>query len=321
MLTAKDIRGVVAIVPTCAKPGADDWRNEDTVDLDETARVVDQLIKDGATCILTNGTTGECATLLWEEHQAFAQVVIDVTNKRVPLFVGTTTLGTRETIRRLRTVMDMGADGTLLGIPMWQAPTVETAIAHYKMVSEAVPKASIFVYANQQAFRFPFGPAFWGHMHREVPAAIGAKYQDTANYLAALEACENSVNLVPVYSQIYGFARLSPETATACWNHAVQPGPMLTMMDALGKQDFETAKEIQKDFLWAARTQNPPLSMEVFGQFNIQLEKLRQEATGYVKAGPMRPPYHLIPEHMAEGAREGGRRWAQLAEKYAQVPA
>jgi trans-o-hydroxybenzylidenepyruvate hydratase-aldolase len=321
MLSHRDIKGVIGIVPTCAKPGADDWRNEDTVDLDETARVTEQLIQDGVGCILTNGTTGECATLLWEEHKAFAQTVIDVTRKRVPLFVGTTTLSTRETIRRLRTVMDMSADGTLLGIPMWQAPDMQTAVIQYKSVAEAVPNAAIFVYANSQAFRFPFPPAFWGIMHREVPQVVGAKYQDVGNYLASVEACEGQINLAPVYSTLYANYRLSPETATACWTHATHPAPVLALFDALHKNDWVRAKEIQKDIEWAGRTQNPPLSREVFGQYNIQLEKIRQEATGYVKAGPMRLPYTYMPENMVEGAKEAGRRWAQLVEKYTKVAA
>ncbi len=321
MLAHRDIKGIIGIVPTPAKPGADDWRKEDTVDFDEAARVTNQLIKDGVGCMLTNGTTGEASTLLWEEeHKPFAEVVIETARKRVPLFIGVTTLGTRESIRRARHFVDMGADGILLGIPMWQAPTMEEAVAHYKMVSEAVPNANIIVYANTQAFRFAFPPAFWGIMHREVPAVIGAKYGNMTNLLASLAACENSINLAPVYSGLYQFSLLSPETSTACWSHVVQLGPMHAMLDAVGKGDMAKAKEVQDDFQWARSTQDPPLSPEVFGQFNIQLEKLRMDAAGYCKAGPMRPPYHLIPEKMAEGAREAGRRWKVIAEKYANVP-
>ena len=46
------------------------------------------------------------------------------------------------------------------------------------------------------------------------------------------------------------------------------------------------------------------------------MEKIRIEAAGYCKAGPIRPPYNFMPEPYAERARENARRWRQLCEKY-----
>lgn len=65
-LQADDINGAWVIMPTPATPNADDWRVENTVDLDETARIVERLIQAGVNGILSNGTFGECATLTWE---------------------------------------------------------------------------------------------------------------------------------------------------------------------------------------------------------------------------------------------------------------
>ena len=67
MLHADDIKGVYAIVPTPAKEGADHWSATDTVDLDESARMIDRLIADGVDAIIALGTTGECATLTENE--------------------------------------------------------------------------------------------------------------------------------------------------------------------------------------------------------------------------------------------------------------
>jgi trans-o-hydroxybenzylidenepyruvate hydratase-aldolase len=314
VLTAKDIKGWVGIVETPAKPGADDWRLENTVDLDETARIAELMIKDGASCYLAQGTGGECPTLLWEEQKAYAGVLLETVKKRIPVFVGTTTLSTRDTIRRLRAMMDMGANGTLLGIPMWQAPTMEVALAHYKMVAEAVPSANIFVYANQQAFRFAFAPGFWGAIHRQVPAVIAAKYQDVAGLLPSLEASENAINFVPVYNTFYTFALLSPETTTATWTHSMQPSPVLALLDAVKKRDMVRAKQIQNDI--RKTSVGPPIPRDVFGQYNIQLVRDHDEAAGYIKRGPARPPYHVMPEKMVEEAKEHGRKWKELAEKY-----
>ena len=55
MLTAQDIHGLYAIIPTPAKSGAERFDATDTVDVDETVRLIDALIRDGATGIIVLG--------------------------------------------------------------------------------------------------------------------------------------------------------------------------------------------------------------------------------------------------------------------------
>ena len=47
MITAQDLKGALAIMPTPAKEGADRLDATDTVDLDETARRTESLVRDG----------------------------------------------------------------------------------------------------------------------------------------------------------------------------------------------------------------------------------------------------------------------------------
>src|SRR5438445_7969753 len=114
MLSAADITGVYAMVPTPCKPGEDTWEATDSVDLDEAARMTEQLIRDGIGGIAACGTTGECAALLWEEKRAFIDAVVQVSSHRVPVFAGATALGTRETIRQMKGLRDVGADGAFV---------------------------------------------------------------------------------------------------------------------------------------------------------------------------------------------------------------
>ncbi len=51
MISAKDLNGALAIMPTPAKEGADRLDAVNTVDLDETARLTESLVRDGATGI------------------------------------------------------------------------------------------------------------------------------------------------------------------------------------------------------------------------------------------------------------------------------
>ncbi|HLH23609.1 MAG TPA: dihydrodipicolinate synthase family protein [Chloroflexota bacterium] len=320
MLRAPDIRGMYAIIPTPAKPGAERLDATDTVDLGETARVVDQLLRDGTTGIIALGTTGECATLTQADYEAFVDCVLATVNKRVPTFIGTTALGGQAAVKRMRFVRERGADGTLLGLPMWQPCTTEMAVKYYAEMSEVFPDLAIMVYANARAFRFDFSPEFWGAVARQAPTVMAAKYSNAKMLPACLAASGDRINYVPNEGFVYRFAELSPATTTACWATAASmgPQPVVALMDALLSGDMARAKQISDDCAWAGQPVDHIIeSPEVFASYNIQLEKIRIDAAGYCKAGPVRPPYDVMPEEYAEQARECGRRWAQLCQKYA----
>jgi trans-o-hydroxybenzylidenepyruvate hydratase-aldolase len=322
MLSAWDLRGLYAIIPTPAKEGSERWDAVNTVDLDETARIVDRLIRDGVSGIIALGTTGECATLVYEDYEAFVDCVLATVNERVPTFIGSTALGLHEIVRRIRFSRERGAAGTLLGLPMWQPCTVEMAVKFYATISEAFPDFAIMVYANSRAFRFDFSSEFWQRVVKCAPTVMSAKFSNAQNLLSVLEASDGRVNFVPIDSAAYEFAILSPTTTTACWSTAASMGPQpaLAMIEAVLAGDMERAKAIAADLAWANApcddlVQNPAL----FASYNIQFEKIRINEAGYCKAGPVRPPYNVMPETYIAAARECGRRWVQLCQKYARV--
>jgi dihydrodipicolinate synthase/N-acetylneuraminate lyase len=66
-LTAKDLSGVLAMMPAFSTPDAVDIRATQTIAVDNLKEGVDRIIKDGAKNIATTGTYGECYNLLFEE--------------------------------------------------------------------------------------------------------------------------------------------------------------------------------------------------------------------------------------------------------------
>jgi len=319
MMKPSDLRGVYAIIPTPAKAGADRWDATDTVDLAETARVVNRLIGDGVDGLIVLGTTGECATITAPEYEAFVECVLATVRKRLPTFVGTTALGTHEVVRRTRFAADRGADGILLGLPMWQPLTVDMAVEFFRGISEAFPGLALMVYGNNRAFRFSFPPEFWARVVELAPTLMAAKYSRPKALLESLAAAKGRVHFLPHDGGVSKFAELSPTTTTACWSTAASmgPEPVLAQMRALLANDTAALRSIATDLAWAREpigeiTSDPDL----FATYNIQLEKIRIEAAGYCKAGPIRPPYNIMPEPYAERARENARRWRKLCEKY-----
>jgi trans-o-hydroxybenzylidenepyruvate hydratase-aldolase len=319
-LTSADITGAWAIIPTPAKDHASDWRSEDTVDLGETARVVDELIKAGIDGILSLGTLGECATLSWEEKRAFMATVVETVRGRVPYFGGTTSLNTRETVRQTHAAHDLGVYGTMLGPPMWCYPDLPTVIRFYQDVAEACPDMAICVYANPEAFKFEFPRAFWAQI-TQVPQVVAAKVVGIASLEADLRLSKSQIRLLPVDSNFYAAARIAPDDCTAFWSGGALCGPavQIRLRDevAAAKKsgNWAAAKELSAAIGAASARLMPNGSFAEFSKYNIGLEKARMNAAGWMKAGPCRPPYHLVPEDYLKGARESGKMLAALHAK------
>src|SRR5262245_57296750 len=107
-MTARDLRGLYAIIPTPAKANANRFDATDTVDLDEAKRAVNALVGEGINGLIALCTTGECATLLRNDYNSFVECVMETVNRRVPTFIGATALGAHEVVDRMRFVRDRG---------------------------------------------------------------------------------------------------------------------------------------------------------------------------------------------------------------------
>jgi len=320
MLTAKDIRGMYAIIPTPAKAGSENIEATQTVDFEETTKLINKLLADGASGLIALGTTGECATVSSEEYTGLVDCILNTVNKRVPVFIGTTALGSYDAFKRLKFIHEQGADGSLLGLPMWQPLTPEMAVGYYKSVSESFPQLAIMAYANARAFRFDFNPEFWGTISRAAPTVTSAKFSNTKVLEAALDATGGRINFVPIDSSAYEFYNLAQETTTACWATAASMGPQpsIALMKAIERNDKEAAKLISMDIAWANEVIDEIIADPItFASYNIQFEKARISAAGYCNPGPVRPPYNFLPEEIRIKCEENGKRWTEICSKYA----
>lgn len=108
--------------------------------LDEKAlsELIEWHIAEGTNAIVPCGTTGESATLDYEEHYRVIEVTIKVVNGRVPVIAGTGANATDETIMMTRKAKELGADAVLLVAPYYNKPTQEGLYRHHKAIAEAV---------------------------------------------------------------------------------------------------------------------------------------------------------------------------------------
>lgn len=322
-LEVDDVHGLYAIMPTPATPDAADPAADNTVDHEEASRAAERLVGDGVAAILANGTFGEGATLTWDEQRAFARTLVETVAQRVPVFVGATTLNTRDTISRARALRDLGADGLLLGRPMWSTCDDRAIVDFYTAVATAVPELAIIIYDNPEAFKGKISPAVFGQL-AGVPQIIASKCSSLSGaFLADLAAVAGRMRMLPVDREWYYAWRWAVDDVTACWSGAASCGPnaITHLARCIASNDEPGARAVSEQLRAAGRTFIPNGDFGLFAKYNIQLEKVRIDEAGYMKAGPARPPYSALPDDFAEGARESGRRLAALHEQFRPVTA
>jgi len=108
--------------------------------LDEKALtdLIEWHISEGTDAIVPCGTTGESATLEYDEHYRVIELTVQVVNGRVPVIAGTGANSTSETVMMTEKAKTIGADGALLVVPYYNKPTQEGLYRHYKTVAESV---------------------------------------------------------------------------------------------------------------------------------------------------------------------------------------
>ena len=108
------------------------------VDEERLRQLVEFQIENGTDGIVPCGTTGEASTLDYDEHMNVIDIVIQQTNKRVPVMAGTGSNSTAEAIELTRKAKNLGADGVLLVTPYYNKPTQEGLYRHFKAIADSV---------------------------------------------------------------------------------------------------------------------------------------------------------------------------------------
>ena len=126
---------LVALVTPMKSDGDIDWA--------ALERLVEYHVSNQTDGIVAVGTTGESATLDFDEHNEVIRKVIDLAGGRLPVIAGTGANSTREAIELTEKAAAMGADACLLVTPYYNKPTQEGLYLHYRAIAEAVDTPQI----------------------------------------------------------------------------------------------------------------------------------------------------------------------------------
>lgn len=100
--------------------------------------LIDFHISNGTDGIVPCGTTGESATLSYDEHNRLVRFTVEASAGRVPVIAGTGSNSTDEAIYLTAYAKQCGADAALLITPYYNKPTQEGLYRHFKQISEEV---------------------------------------------------------------------------------------------------------------------------------------------------------------------------------------
>ncbi|MEE4242746.1 MAG: 4-hydroxy-tetrahydrodipicolinate synthase [Desulfopila sp.] len=133
----KNYRGAFTAIVTPFRDGQVD--EQSFIDL------IEFQIAAGINGIVPCGTTGESATLGFDEHKRVVELTVKTVAGRVPVIAGTGANNTLEAIEFTESAKESGADAVLSVAPYYNKPSQQGIYEHFKAIAKAVD-IPVFLY-------------------------------------------------------------------------------------------------------------------------------------------------------------------------------
>jgi 4-hydroxy-tetrahydrodipicolinate synthase len=111
--------------------------NSGGIDYASLAELVEFHIQNNTHGIVAVGTTGESATLPFEEHIKVIQYIVECCSGRIPVLAGTGANSTAEAVFLTKQVEKLGVDGFLSVVPYYNKPQQAGLVAHFNAIADA----------------------------------------------------------------------------------------------------------------------------------------------------------------------------------------
>jgi 4-hydroxy-tetrahydrodipicolinate synthase len=121
------------------------FKEDESVDFDALARLIDYQIKNGTDYLVVLGTTAETPTLTETEMNEIVDFIIGRVNGRLPLVLGMSGNNTKALVEKIKSSSFDGFDAIMCVVPYYNKPSQEGIYRHYKAIAE-VSKKPIILY-------------------------------------------------------------------------------------------------------------------------------------------------------------------------------
>ena len=263
---------------------------DESLDEEGLRRNIEYLNKTGIAGIVPCGTTGESATLTFEEHKRVVEIAVDAST--VPVIAGTGSNNTREALELTRHAAEAGADAALLITPYYNKPNDRGMYEHFRTIAE---KCNIPIVLYNVPKRTGI----------DLKPDLVAKLSKVKNIVAIKEASGSLSQQSRIIEQTRGsdFVVLSGDDDLTLPTISlgakgvvsvvanVAPRKTVAMVDAALKGDYEKARELHYELA--------PLVRAMFLETNPIPVKTAHKYLGLAN-GPLRPPMAaMTPENEA----------------------
>jgi len=121
------------------------FKKDGRIDENGFASNIEWLIKKKVAGIIPCGTTGESATLAWDEHKRLIEIAVATASGRVPVIAGAGSNNTEEACNLVMHAEKSKADAVLCIVPYYNKPTQEGMYQHFKMIASKI-SIPVFLY-------------------------------------------------------------------------------------------------------------------------------------------------------------------------------
>lgn len=264
------------VFPAIITPFQEDF----SLDEEGLRRNIEFLSNAGISGIVPCGTTGESATLSFEEHKQVVEIAVDCS--KVPVIAGTGSNNTREAVELTKHAADVGADAALLITPYYNKPNDRGMFEHYRTIAEKC-NIPIILYNVPKRTGIDLKPD------------LVAKLSKVKNIIGVKEASGSLSQVSQVIEQTRGsgFTVLSGDDDLTLPIMAlggsgvisvvanVAPRKTMAMVEAAAKGDLERARNLHFELA--------PLVRSMFLETNPIPVKTAYRLMG-LAAGPLRLP-------------------------------
>ena len=245
----------------------------DGIDYEALGRFIDFQIENGINAIVVMGTTGENATIEYDDQKEIIRFTVEKVAKRVPVIAGTGTNNTAHVLHNTKNACEVGADAILVVTPYYNKATQNGLYQHFKTIADAstVPVILYNVPGRTGCNLLPTTVARLA----EHPNIVGLK-EATGNMAQMVEIMHLCGDKIDIYSgedalTVPMMAMGGAGTISVLSN--VAPKQAVAMTDACMAGDYATAAKMQCDLL--------PLINALFSEVNPIPAKAGVSAMGF----------------------------------------
>ena len=163
------------------------------IDYEALDRLVEDQIANGVSALIAAGTTGEPATMDWDEHLAVIRRVVEKADHRVPVIAGTGSNATSEAVYAAKHSAEFGADAQLVVTPYYNKTSQAGLVAHFNAIADAAT-LPVIVYNVPSRTGLNIGPEALAKIcEHENVIAVKEANSDVSQAMEEIRLCGDKV--------------------------------------------------------------------------------------------------------------------------------